>query len=824
MFSNMGIRARLLIAFFGISTFAVLAAAAALYSFFAVGKVLDTISTRHTPEAILSLELSRQAERVVSAASALLNVESSLQREQVRSKTAVEGERLQELIARLKRIGGDDSLVATIDWTAKQLIGNLQNINTHVGDRLQMIQRRDVLWNDAREAIAIIKHLLTLASIELESKLEKARSSKVAVGGQSQNWTELLISTRTALLRAGGYITSLHDIVLESRNMDDIKVLSQLSVQVRVVVDALNDLIGGLDASLAAGLKPEVAKLINIAQSDSGLFAQLTGMSRIAANARDVMIENSWLAGELSGNVDDLVARAKSKIITAIINVNESQSFSIFVVLAVVALSLIVSTLIVWLYVGRNIIARLTALSTAMESVAGGDLRIDLPESGTDEIGHMVDALTIFRDTAIEIEENNLREIGQARQRLVDAIESISEGFCYFDADDKLIVANKSYREMVQIRGGQTVKEGMTFEALARTAAEGGYVEDARGRVEEWIAERIEQHRHPGQPHIQQRGDLWMMISERRTGDGGTVAVYSDITELKQREEALAGKSRSMEQLSKQISKYLSPQVYDSIFTGKQEVKVASHRRKLTVFFSDIAGFTETADQMESEDLTKILNHYLTEMTQIAIAYGATIDKYVGDAIVIFFGDPESRGVTEDALACVRMAIAMRERMVELQDTWRQSGVIKPLQIRIGINTGFCTVGNFGSEARMDYTIIGSGVNLASRLESAATPGEILVSYETYAAVKNEIRCRDMGELIVRGLAYPAKYFEVIDANDNREVGPDLIVEEHSNFALKLDIAVMTRQEQDAAEKILNRALRTLDYSRKTDVAAGQQH
>jgi class 3 adenylate cyclase len=128
-------------------------------------------------------------------------------------------------------------------------------------------------------------------------------------------------------------------------------------------------------------------------------------------------------------------------------------------------------------------------------------------------------------------------------------------------------------------------------------------------------------------------------------------------------------------------------------------------------------------------------------MSRIALDHGATIDKYVGDAIVIFFGDPESNGAKEDALACVLMAIAMRERMDDLADIWRDKGLETPLRCRMGINTGFCTVGNFGSDDRMDYTIVGGGVNLASRLESAATPGEILISYETYALVREEIRC-----------------------------------------------------------------------------------
>ena len=113
--------------------------------------------------------------------------------------------------------------------------------------------------------------------------------------------------------------------------------------------------------------------------------------------------------------------------------------------------------------------------------------------------------------------------------------------------------------------------------------------------------------------------------------------------------EEIARKNKELETLSSKLAKYLSPQVYESIFTGKQEVKLASQRKKLTVFFADIANFTETTDKMESEDLTQLLNQYLTDMSQVATDYGATIDKYVGDAIMIFFGDPETRGVKKDA-------------------------------------------------------------------------------------------------------------------------------------------------------------------------------
>jgi class 3 adenylate cyclase len=299
-------------------------------------------------------------------------------------------------------------------------------------------------------------------------------------------------------------------------------------------------------------------------------------------------------------------------------------------------------------------------------------------------------------------------------------------------------------------------------------------------------------------------------VSERKTDDGNTVAVYSDITELKQRETQLAEMTRTLEQLSSQLAKYLSPQVYESIFTGKQEVKIASRRKKLTVFFSDIAGFTETADRLESEDLTRLLNHYLTEMSQIALSYGATIDKYVGDAIVIFFGDPETRGVRQDALACVEMAIAMRKRMRELHELWLASGIEKPLQCRIGINTGFCTVGNFGSEDRMDYTIIGSGVNLASRLEAAATPGEILISYETYAAVRQWIHCKEHGRISVKGFAYPVAAYQVVDAHNYVSAVRGFIHEERPSLKLDLDLDAMSAEDRNHAAAVLHKALERL--------------
>ncbi len=390
----------------------------------------------------------------------------------------------------------------------------------------------------------------------------------------------------------------------------------------------------------------------------------------------------------------------------------------------------------------------------------------------------------------------------RSEQRLTDAIESISEGFSLYDAEDRLIVCNSAYGELLYPGLGMPTA-GTPYKTLIRNAAEQGLVEDAKGRVDEWIAERLAKRSHPGEPHVQRRaGGRWVQINERKTTEGGTVAVYTNITEIKRAEEdvreakhkadlaneLVSEQKRALEILSTKLSKYLSPQVYSSIFTGRRNVEIASNRKKLTVFFSDIADFTATTDDLESEELTGLLNHYLTEMSKIALEHGATIDKYIGDAVLAFFGDPETRGIKEDALACVNMAIAMQRRMRELQFEWRDAGLEKPFQLRIGISTGYCTVGNFGSEDRMDYTIIGNEVNLASRLQSHAELGGILISHETYSLVKDLVLAEEQGPIQAKGFAKPVRNYKVLDQLDKLIDQRRVIREEQDGLRVFLDL------------------------------------
>ena len=258
--------------------------------------------------------------------------------------------------------------------------------------------------------------------------------------------------------------------------------------------------------------------------------------------------------------------------------------------------------------------------------------------------------------------------------------------------------------------------------------------------------------------------------------------------------------------LSRKLAKYLPPQVWGSIFSGQTDVKLQTQRKKLTVFFSDIKGFAEISEELQPEALTELLNSYFTEMSRIALKYGGTIDKFVGDAILIFFGDPTSRGHKQDAIACVSMAIEMRKRMKMLRQKWRQHGINKPLQVRMGVNTGYCTVGNFGAETRMDYTIIGKEVNLASRLESVAQPEEILVAESTYNLIRDTVMCRDRGQINVKGFSKPVPIYEIVDLRKELGASQSFVECELEGFTMYVDIDKIRNYDKDRVVQALENA------------------
>lgn len=409
------------------------------------------------------------------------------------------------------------------------------------------------------------------------------------------------------------------------------------------------------------------------------------------------------------------------------------------------------------------------------------------------------------------------RALTLSEQRMEAILESANDAVVSIDSEGTVTLWNRGAAEMFGYTSDEMV--GETLAAVIperfRDAHTEGIERVTSGGERHVIGQTVElagTHRDGREFPIELSLATWVVGNDRFYS-----GIIRDITERKKAEDALQvankslnEKNEQLEALSGKLAKYLSRQVYDSIFEGRTDVQVQSYRKELTVFFSDIQGFTELTERLEAETISEILNTYLSEMATIADECGGTIDKFIGDGIMIFFGDPETRGKRQDALECVRMALRMRAKIEGLKSQWADLIGPDPLHVRIGINTGFCTVGNFGSEDRMDYTIVGGAVNAASRLESTAESDQIQIAHSTYSLVKDEIYCRPIGDISVKGMGYKLRTYEVIA--EFADLGPNERIESAiSGFNLTLDPTSLDPEATEQARAALQSALAALE-------------
>jgi class 3 adenylate cyclase len=263
--------------------------------------------------------------------------------------------------------------------------------------------------------------------------------------------------------------------------------------------------------------------------------------------------------------------------------------------------------------------------------------------------------------------------------------------------------------------------------------------------------------------------------------------------------------------ISMKISHYLSPQIYKSIFSGEMEVSLRTQRKKLTIFFSDIKDFTALTESLQPEALTELINEYFTAMSAIANRHGGTIDKFIGDALLVFFGDPETKGTAEDARNCLRMAVEMQHALTELNVGWHKRGVEAPLMVRMGINTGYCNVGNFGSSDRMDYTILGAEANLAARLQSIAPPGGIAASYETYALVRDIAVGKALPPVHMKGIAREVVPYQIEGLLDKEGYATQVFSHTGDGHDLYLDLGRIDAASARNLRGVLHEAISALD-------------
>jgi signal transduction histidine kinase len=302
------------------------------------------------------------------------------------------------------------------------------------------------------------------------------------------------------------------------------------------------------DRSTMLSVIESATALIGLGAGESNVFTLREAELKTGSQEESVLAESLDLIEALTETSEDIVTTTREDGARAAGAATRSMGASWLTLLGS-GIGIISVMVVVWLYSHRSLGTRLSALSRGMLSIAGGNLKGETPPAGKDEIGRMAEALAIFRDTAIEIEEKNLHDVAEARQRLIDAVESASEGFAFYDAADRLVLCNTRYRTLLYPDEDVHLEPGISFAEVIRQAAERGLIDEGNGDIEAVVRARVERHREPGGPFLQQRSDgRWIQISERKTEGGGTVAVYTDLTELKRREEELGAAKDDAEQ------------------------------------------------------------------------------------------------------------------------------------------------------------------------------------------------------------------------------------------------------------------------------------
>ncbi len=240
---------------------------------------------------------------------------------------------------------------------------------------------------------------------------------------------------------------------------------------------------------------------------------------------------------------------------------------------------------------------------------------------------------------------------------------------------------------------------------------------------------------------------------------GGLLALffcYSGITAYRQLTE-----EREKRRTRRAFQYYLHPDVVNEVLENPEGLGIKGESKELTVFFSDVAGFTTISEGMSPEDLCSLLNEYLSEMTDIILAQRGCLDKYEGDLIMAFFGAPID--LPDHATRACMAALENQKRLAELRDQFIREGR-PPIRVRIGLNTGEMRVGNMGSRTLFDYTVMGDSVNLGSRLEEANKNfgTYIMISERTYTLAKDAVEARELGLITVKGKAEPVRVYVLV--------------------------------------------------------------
>ena len=416
---------------------------------------------------------------------------------------------------------------------------------------------------------------------------------------------------------------------------------------------------------------------------------------------------------------------------------------------------------------------------------------------------------TVTVMTDITEQKRAEQDLATGEAQLHIALDNMPGALAYTDKDLRIVVCNNRFKEMY-IVPQELLQPGRPYADLLRYLAENGYY--GEGDVEALVAKRVESLRNPtGKSFEDHTPDgRWYRILRRRVAGGGAVTVMTDITEQKQAERDLLDATRRTEEANKliteqnralqalyaeiqdknrkveeqaaqiaewnarletrvteqvakigqmsKLTRFLSPKISDLIMSGDADDSLKARRTEITVVFVDLRGFTGFTETAEPEEVMSVLREYHAELGREIIAHDGTIEHFAGDGAMILFNAPVP--VDNHELQAIRMALSMREAVAVLAQGWKKHGYA--LGFGVGIAGGYATMGTIGFEGRLEYSAIGTVVNLAARLCGEAGNGQILISPRIFSKAETRIDVEPVGELSLKGFNRPVPAYNVL--------------------------------------------------------------
>ena len=571
-----GLRGRLLLAFVGISMFAVVAGLAGQYAFNEVRKALDRTGAT-IPPALAAVELARESEQILAVGPRMLSARTD--DEVKRRAAAASGDLLniQRYVEQLRAANVDPKDLDELAADVAKLGSNLSQIEGAATRRVQAAVRREKLINDTFAAYHEFSSAWGQHYAELQGNVLQLRNTiDSAANGQERraaiNRFELAVATLLTLEQIQREASIVFEFVTRGAHTDDTGLLQSQASEARRSVRALQGRIDDLERRFAAGLTQPTQRLNAIVTDPDGLFVSRTQEIEADQAGQRLVAGNVALGDQLAVAVSQLVNRARKDIDTATAEARSVQTFGGGVQLVIVLLSLISSALIVWLYVGRNIVARLTKLSGVMTAIAAGGRNVAVPISGNDEVGEMGRALEVFRRNAVDLDrllveraeaasrleklvEERTAELGQRENTLRVTFDNMDHGVVMFDEELRFASWNRQVVQMLELpesllTGRQTYPEFVRYLA---TRGEYGDI-DAEAQLQRYTAEADRQYSFE---RTRPNGTV-LEIKHNPLPGGGMVIIYSDITVRKHHEEALATARDAAQEASRTKSSFLA--------------------------------------------------------------------------------------------------------------------------------------------------------------------------------------------------------------------------------------------------------------------------